>query len=272
MSSSSSVVRLLLTIAISLPFCEFVNTDPHHQDLAPLLNAERLAFSLVIIASHQPPHLPPKVQPAIRILRLATPLAAEQAGALHLVNVFEWAERVARMWRKQGGIGVREFDESDQEGFGALTPPPNFSRQSSESNPSRSTERPNSFVSSLSTLSALDKLLMWGKRDNHLDQVLPPADPSQRPFDALINCLPFGMSDKALLKYTILVTTVSRPFLVATAPPSLVAQPRTSKRGSFIMPRSVYQMPHTPPGSTDSLNNLATVLQFPRAPPIKAHL
>ncbi|KAH9962972.1 hypothetical protein BC827DRAFT_1266761 [Russula dissimulans] len=255
------------------PILKCFNTEPATPDLAPLLDAERLAFSLVIIATHQPPPIPPKVQPVIRILRLAMPLATGQAGAIHLVNVLEWAERVARTWRKLGGIGVREFDESDQEGFGALVPPQNIPRQRSESSPSPtpSTSRRNSFAPSLSTLSSLDKLLMRGKRDNRPDQVLPSPDPSQRPFDALVNYLPSDISDKALLKYSILVTTVSRPFLVAAAPPSS-AQQRTSKQGSFFMRKSIYQMPHAPTGSVDSLNSLATVSQFPRALPTKAHL
>ncbi|OCH86753.1 hypothetical protein OBBRIDRAFT_205796 [Obba rivulosa] len=47
---------------------------------------------------------------------------------------------------------------------------------------------------------------------------LPAPDPAQRGFDALINYLPCGVSDKALLKQTILVTTISRPFLAASAP------------------------------------------------------
>ena len=37
------------------------------------------------------------------------PLALEQLGAVRLVNVLEWAERVARTWRKLGGIGVEEL-------------------------------------------------------------------------------------------------------------------------------------------------------------------
>ncbi|KAH9073019.1 hypothetical protein EDB83DRAFT_2360404, partial [Lactarius deliciosus] len=110
---------------------------PSTKDLAPLFNSERLAFSLLIIASHQPPLVPPKVQPAVRILRLTAPLGLEQAGAIRFVNTLEWAERVARVWRKEGGIGVRELTESDQDGFGALTPPPNgASSRSSVSAPS----------------------------------------------------------------------------------------------------------------------------------------
>jgi hypothetical protein len=57
-------------------------------------------------------------------------LALEQAGAVRFVNILEWAERVARTWRKVGGIGVRELAECDQEDFGTFTLRQNFSGKS----------------------------------------------------------------------------------------------------------------------------------------------
>ena len=49
----------------------------------------------------------------MRILRLGGPLAIEQAGAVRFVNVLEWAERVARLWRKYGGYGAAELTGED---------------------------------------------------------------------------------------------------------------------------------------------------------------
>ncbi|KAF8483276.1 hypothetical protein DFH94DRAFT_626104 [Russula ochroleuca] len=238
--------------------------DPSPEDLSPLLNSERLAFSLLILASHQPPPIPSKVQPTIRILRLAEPLALEQAGAVRFVNVLEWAERVARTWRKVGGIGVREMTESDQEDFGTLTLPQNFNHQCSKS-PAPSAV----LYSSARTIFSLDRLRLQGRRGRRVEEVLPPSDPSQRPFDALVNYLPSGISDKSLLKHVILVTTITRPFLVAAAPPS-IARPTLSRSNSTLTPKPMHLS--TPSGSVESLNTLHTDSRFLQGSPIKAHL
>jgi hypothetical protein len=245
--------------------------EPSAEDIAPLLNSERLAFSLLIIASHRPPLIPPKVQPTVRILRLAEPLALEQFGAIRLVNVLEWAERVARMWRRLGGIGVEELAECDEVGFGALTPPDLVNRVRDESDPSpvSSTSRPVSLSSATSTTS-LDKLRSWIKRLRHPEHRTPAVDPSQRPFDALVNYLPSNVSDKSLLKISILVTTVSRPFLVAVTPPS--PRPQGQTRSSIFKRKSVYSMPPTPLGSEDSLNSLCPCSHVPLTKPHLVHL
>ncbi|KAI0261611.1 hypothetical protein BC834DRAFT_972559 [Gloeopeniophorella convolvens] len=254
---------------------------PTAKELAPLLNSELLAFSLVIIASHQPPSIPSKVQPAVRILRLSEPLGLEQAGAIRFVNILEWAERVARLWRKVGGIGIREFAESEQEGLGALAPPPGFLRQHSKSNPpspASSTLHLDSMASSAPANSSTSNLRFLRKLTDRSERSLPSPDPSQRPFDALVNFLPSGISDKSLLKQAILVTTISRPFLVAAIPPSSVPPVRAanSRRGSLFKRASVlsfYSMPPTPPlSSGDSLNSLVTGTPFSPGPPIKSHL
>ncbi|KAI9441274.1 hypothetical protein H4582DRAFT_1810489 [Lactarius indigo] len=253
---------------------------PSTKDLAPLFNSERLAFSLLIIASHQPPLVPPKVQPAVRVLRLTEPLGLEQAGAIRFVNTLEWAERVARVWRKEGGIGVRELAESDQDGFGALTPPPKFLGlgQHSKSNPPSpvsSTSHLDSAASSAPTGSSLGKRSFFKKLSLRSERALPSPDSSQRPFDALINFLPHNISDKSLLKQAILVTTISRPFLVAATPPSHSppTRPSASKRGSMFSRISIYSMPPTPPlGSRDSLNSLVTGTPFSQSPQIKPRL
>ncbi|KAA1472548.1 hypothetical protein DENSPDRAFT_187833 [Dentipellis sp. KUC8613] len=247
---------------------------PNSEDLSPLFASDQLAFSLLIIASHQPPTIPSKVQPAIRVLRLATPLGLEQAGAVRFVNILEWAERVARSWRKNGGIGVRELDETDEGGsLGALAPPPNLLRspnsngslhtsKSSPPSPLTSTLRLDSQSGEAASTSRSKRKSRASKREAKL----PAADPSQRPFDALIHFLPrlSGISEKSLLKQAILITTISRPFLVAAIPPSLArpARPAT-KRKSFLgrtSVHSVYSLPPTPPMSSgDSVSSLPTI-------------
>ncbi|KAF8273472.1 hypothetical protein EI94DRAFT_1783007 [Lactarius quietus] len=246
------------------------------KDLAPLLNSERLAFSLLVVASHQPLFVPPKVQPAVRVLQLTEPLGLEEAGAIRFVNILEWAERVARVWRKDGGIGVKELAESDQDGFGALPPPPKFLGlgKSSKSNPT-SPDSSTSHIHSATSSSSLGKRSFFKKRSLRSERDLPSPDSSQRPFDALVNFLPPDISDKSLLKQAILVTTISRPFLVAAAPPSLAPpiRPPAPKRASIFGRISIYSMPPTPPlGSRDSLNSLVTGPILSQSPQIKPHL
>ena len=216
------------------------------------------------------------MQPAVRILHLTDPLGLEEAGAIRFVNILEWAERVARVWRKDGGIGVRELAESDQDRFGALTPPPRFLSlgKFTKSNPPSlvsTTSQPDSAASS----SSLGKRSFFKKRSHRSERVLPSPDSSQRPFDALVNFLPSDISDKSLLKQAILVTTISRPFLVAAAFTSLAppTRPPAPKRASLFNRISLYSMPPTPPlGSGDSLNSLATGPPFSQSLQIKPRL
>jgi hypothetical protein len=112
---------------------------------------------------------------------------------------------------------------------------------------------------------------------------LPPVDPSQKPFDAIFNFLPTKIPDKALLKQAILVTTISRPFLLVAVPPQphhSLPQPsstsRSDKRRSMpwisstiFSPNSSYSLPSTPmSGSRDfSPPPSPTILK-----PLKSHL
>ena len=212
--------------------------------------------------------MPSKVQPTVRVLRLAEPLALEQAGAVRFVNVLEWAERVARTWRKVGGIGVREVAEYDQEDFGTFTLPQNFTQQCSKGGAPPTVTS----ISSARTIFSLDRLRLPGSRGRRAEELLPPPDPSQRPFDGLVNYLPSGISDKSLLKHVILVTTITRPFLVAAAPlsPSVV-RPTYSRRNSTFTLKPLYLM-STPPGSTESLNTILTDSLASQGSPNKAHL
>lgn len=268
-SSSSAVSSFFFLLYHSFPL-NFSNQspDPSPEDVAPLFNSERLVFSLLILVSHRPPPIPSRVQPTVRVLRLAEPLALEQAGAVRFVNVLEWAERISRTWRKVGGIGVREVAEYDQEDFGTFTLPQNFTHECSKSG----TPLAVTSTSPARTIFSLDRLRLPGRRGRRSEELLPPPDPSQRPFDGLVNYLPSGISDKSLLKHVILVTTITRPFLVAAAPlgPSFV-RPTYSGRNSTFTFKSLYLM-STPPGSTESLNSALTDSLASQSAPSKAHL
>ena len=218
--------------------------------------------------SHQPPPILLKVQPAVRILRLVEPLALEQLGAVRLVNVLEWAERVSRTWRKLGGIGVEELSECNQEvGFGTLAPP-RAHRLRTESNSSSLVSQPDSASSSAPSTSSLDKLFWRIKRRHRTERGPPPVDPSQRPFDALVNYLPSNISDKAVLKHAILVTTVSRPFLIAAT----LASTRPQAQGTPRKRMSVYSMMPLMVSSEDSIDGLLTGSTLSNVSPNKAHL
>jgi len=195
----------------------------------------------------------------------------ERAGAVRLVNVLEWAERVARTWRKVGGIGVREVAEYDQEEFGTLsTLPQNFTTHGAPP-AATSISHVYSPASPARAIFSLDRLPLPGRRGRRVEVVLPPPDPSQRPFDGLVNYLPSGISDKSLLKHVILVTTITRPFLVPVASPSIVRS-TSSRRDSTLMLRPLYLL-STPPGSTESLNTVLSDSPASQGSPItKAHL
>ncbi|KAJ8464072.1 hypothetical protein ONZ51_g9834 [Trametes cubensis] len=237
------------------------------RSLPPLLQSRHLAKSLVILATHKPPDIPHIVLPTVRILHLSAPLALEDAGAVRFVNVLEWAERIARAWRKHGGTGVLELSEEldiDAE----LTPPSVLRFNGSQSTPtspgSSSTQlssdslapsRPPSLFRPHSSSSGT----FLSRSTRQASQSLPKPDPSQRPFDALINFLPDHVSDKALLKNSILVTTISRPFLVANgpAPPAMRSRTASSSSSRFQRPQSIFNafsrssasvyLPPTPP-------------------------
>jgi hypothetical protein len=199
----------------------------------------------------------------------------ERAGAVRFVNVLEWAERIARTWRKVGGIGVREVAEYDQEDFGTFMLPQKFTQQCSKSGAPpavTSISHAYSSASSARTIFSLDRLRLPGRRSRRAEELLPPPDPSQRPFDGLVNYLPSGISDKSLLKHVILVTTITRPFLVAAAPPSpSIVRPPYSRRNSTFTFKPLYLM-STPSGSTESLNTVLTDSPASQGSPTKAHL
>lgn len=86
---------------------------------------------------------------------------------------------------------------------------------------------------------------------------LPPVDPSQRPFDAILNHIPRNLTEKCVLKQAILVTSITRPFLAPTLSPyhKLSGAKRSSRRN--LSDRSP-PLPQTPYQSGDSSTSAAS--------------
>ncbi|KAF9225996.1 hypothetical protein BS17DRAFT_879222 [Gyrodon lividus] len=253
---------------------------PEFRDIRPVLQSAQLACSLLIITTHQSSTIPEStvsLLPAICIIRLNTPLAVETNGAVRLVTVLECAERVSRMWRQNGGSGVREIRES-QSGLHADEIPSNLFKTldtgSAPLSPVSSSEGLKSSMSS-SFISTSRNFVVASRSRKSLTTRSPTADPSQRPLDVILNFLPLGLDDRASLKQSILVTTLSRPYLVAACPAA--SDQFTSKRSEFrrrsILRRSVLHdsqssSPSGTSGSCDSLQTTLTHISSPTSTPL----
>ena len=253
---------------------------PSESCVAALLASHSLVHSLVIFVSHSPPTLPSSHAPAVRVLRLTSPLAVEDTGAVRLVGTLEWAERVARVWRASGSdtADVVSYDEATRD-VPATTPGSpsrNFSSTASNSVESLSksfrSRTPLSFFPKrrLSTSSTISGLLSTG--------FLPPVDPSQRPFDAILNYIPHDVAEKHALKQIILVTSITRPFLAPTLSPyhKLSEARKNSRRKSNS---HMYSLPPTPPYEPGDLSTPASssvtaisVLSMSAMPPPPSHM
>ncbi|KZV97180.1 hypothetical protein EXIGLDRAFT_764635 [Exidia glandulosa HHB12029] len=244
--------------------------EPTPESLRPLLTSTHLAHSLVIVATSNAfdaQTLCPVewTRPSVRILRLDSPLQVQDGGGARFIHVLEWAERVARVWRanpdsKQRVIERFEADDDLVPGRAAngggqghalsqktsdaslrsawLTPPSLHGHGSPSSSPRTSVvmmESPNASASSLPVPSSFRAPKGQRRPSN-----LPHADPSKRPFDALLNFMPPQsiLSPKGLLKQAIMVTTLSRPFLtVPVTTPRPPPSQRHSQAGTLPGPR-----------------------------------
>ena len=257
---------------------------PSTKCIAALLASQSLIHSLVIFASHSPPTIPSNPAPTVRVLRLASPLAVEDAGAVRLVSTLEWAERVARLWRASGsdGAGIVYYDEAAKD---TPAPTPGSVSRKIGGIPSGSVESlgkkscrsmkglPSLLKRRLSTTSTLSGFLSGGSG--------PPVDPSQRPFDAIINYTPHDVAEKHVLKQTILVTSITRPFLAPTLSPyhKLSEAKRSGRRNSRKRLTSTYSLPPTPPYQSGDLPTQASssttaisVLSVSAMPPPPSHM
>ncbi|KAF9652639.1 hypothetical protein BDM02DRAFT_3126119 [Thelephora ganbajun] len=281
-STSSSLSEPWMLRPDRIPFSTAYRRDvvlvlgiPSESCVAALLASHSLVHSLVIFASHRPPTLPPSHAPAVRILLLASPLAIEDAGSDRLFSTLEWAERVARVWRSPGSdsADVISYEETTKD---VPAPAPgSFSRNSSSTSGS---------VESLSDRSSKSRrgLATFSKRylptggimsGFRSSSSLPPIDPLQRPFDAILNYISHDVAEKHVLKQTILVTSITRAFLAPTLSPytKLSDAKKNSRRNSS---GRIYSLPPTPPYQSgdlptqDSSNMTAVpVLPAPAMPP-----
>ena len=110
---------------------------------------------------------------------------------------------------------------------------------------------------------------------------LPPVDPSQRPFDAILNYIPHDVAEKHVLKQAILVTSITRPFLAPTLSPyhKLSEAKKIGRRNSTTRRGSIRSLPPTPPYQSGDLPTPASssmtaisVLSMSAMPPLPSHM
>ncbi|KAF9269379.1 hypothetical protein L218DRAFT_264336 [Marasmius fiardii PR-910] len=191
--------------------------EPSSDDLNSLLAAPSLRESLLLIVTSLPPRgllAIPEPSPSVQILRLLSPIALKDPGAHHLLSILQRAEVVARRWRKYpDGFAKRgQLRESQPGGAFTVSEECGFHPNSSLSNYSR--PLPPTPLKPVSTPSAKQSFF------SRLALVRPSretADKIRNSFDALINFVPSSFSDKAILKYIILLTTLSQSFLVSSS-------------------------------------------------------
>ena len=202
--------------------------EPTIHDLIPLLTSIHFSHSLVLIATHTPPSVPPETQgPALRILRLSQPLAAHDAGALRLVSLLECAQRVPHLWPRDSSPHTIQLAQPFPDGDFSIIETVSHTHPTEKStiNELRRYPSPAPSTSSSKRRSGLSP-------HKKLHHPKSPQKPSKdkvdyKPFDVIINFLPHGLPDKALLKHAILVTTLSSQFLASPTYISTTASPQT---------------------------------------------
>jgi hypothetical protein len=125
--------------------------------------------------------------------------------------------------------------------------------------------RPSSFIST-------SRSFVGSRSRKSSTAQLPAADPYQRPLDVILNFLPPGLVDRTSLKQSILITTLSRPYLVAACPASsdkLISKPSARRRSSFLRRSVLHDSPSSlTSGSRDSLETNSTHLNSPTSTPL----
>ncbi|KAK2461232.1 hypothetical protein APHAL10511_006759 [Amanita phalloides] len=210
---------------------------PSQQDLLPLLTSSFLHNALLLIATHSPPPLTVQPQPTVRILQLQTPV--HSLGAVHLANLFDRAGHIAGHWhsrpasfgdksivrlveRLPGGEFTQVDDDDDVNVCYAFHAPASPTIRY----PHRLLKR-KSFLNSTHSLPSPSK-----------PRVKDKPQPAQRQFDAILNFLPSSLPEKDTLKYAILVTTLSPPFLTRTTLQSRYTLPDLPKKRFLSFLRS----------------------------------
>ncbi|KAH7925438.1 hypothetical protein BV22DRAFT_1119544 [Leucogyrophana mollusca] len=210
--------------------------EPSLRDLQPVLDSVQLACSLVIIASHKPPVIPGTVLPAICFIRLNAPLAGSSSS--RLMKTLDGAERLSRLWRKDGGSGVREITESEND-TDPMVISANFFRRPAPPSaaPSLSSSSDGLQSSNSRRKSQLLTKAPWGLSKTSLSPPSSSVDPLQRAFDAILNYMPpiEGRDRMAILSHAILLSGVARSYLVS-ASPALPSQSVAQSPTKFVSP------------------------------------
>ncbi|KAG6331989.1 hypothetical protein ID866_7101 [Astraeus odoratus] len=256
---------------------------PTLKDITPVLQSAQLASSLIVLASHRPFPLPAGTLPAVCTICLNSPVTNEKNSALRLAATLQCAERVSYLWRTNGSGGCCEIKEAETNLDPSKIPAnlfPMVDRGSAQTSPLSSTE------GLKSTSSSVRSFFISSASSAALSPSSPPPDSSQRAFDALLNFIPDGICDVSAMKQTILLTSLSRPYLVPGSPvlssrhPSRnsAAESRTSGifRRKKISPSPLSSAPVV--GSHSSLGDPSASVVPPKArivhvlPPGRAYL
>ena len=197
-----------------------------------MLTSTSLSRSLLLIATHTSPLIPATTRgPAVRILRLSQPLAAHDAGALRLVNIFERAQRVALLWPRDSPTHAIQLAQPSPIGDFSIVEPISYIHDTQDPTINELVQYP-SPAPSLSESGSSSKRRSFLSPYKKLHRTTPPQKylNDKVNFDAIINFLPRNLPDKALLKHTILVTTLSAQFF---APPTyILSRPSSSHNQS----------------------------------------
>lgn len=221
--------------------------------LAPLLQSSHLSSSLLIIAAVRRYRAPSNLAPSVALLHLSSPLvSAETQTSTRLVHTLQWAQRIAQHWRASPSPPA-QFREYEEEGaFPAYLSPARSSNRLSwfgttiSSSPGGTTTA-NSSMTELGlatpppTRSASRLSLSKKSADSStsISSLMSPytsaVSEAKHSFDTIFNFLPaLDSPDATLLKFAILVTTISRPFITCTMPTfSHSSFPKPSRRFSL---------------------------------------
>ncbi|GJJ14927.1 hypothetical protein Clacol_009197 [Clathrus columnatus] len=222
--------------------------EPSQEALTPLLQSTHLSSSLLVIAAARKYRPPSNFTSTVAILRLSSPLiSSESHTSTRLVNTLQRAHKIAQHWRSSsspfpqfkeyeeevpsvgylsptksnnrlswfgGGNGTATTNSSMTE-LGLATPPP--TRSASRLSLSKRSPDSSTSISSLAS------------------PPIPAVNEANYAFDTIFNFLPaLDSPDATLLKFAILVTTISRPFITCTLPSfSHSTLPKPSRRFSI---------------------------------------
>ena len=237
--------------------------------------------------------------PNVCILHLSSPLAVHDNGALRLVKLLERAHRVAGRWREatqnsssllsahrfvqlaecrdtgeftvvEPFLFIDRYGKTVQSLCSPLPPTTVQPRKFRLSSHSLFSPKGSPFASttSLPTSPTSSGIVQRKIRRSSVAQpspysLSPPIQQDElRAFDALLNFLPSGVPDKALLKQAILVTTLSAQYLAV--PDRIgVATSKSSARFSLPGPSSYSFASSHPSSASSSVTHSASITTTP---------